>query len=738
MKQDKKTEQQDGDAKHQDNAEAEQQDEQQDEQEENVGDEQQDQEGDEDNSDSLLVPAQQQDQIIKGLEAARAKLKEKIATYKEQVRVTNELHEQHVLIATLKSQNEGLKEQLELLKPQFSVLPMQNLEKLDYNITVESIENILGPARHLVSIHVTVSSQPEFEEMLGQVSMEGNVLCLTADDMEEPWEVLKPSSDVGEFLPCRPLSAVASDVSAMSGVSRNAIKGLHKKTFEGESLLQRVLRKTAMLYLGRTLVARLLFAEYLLDCTQQSGHPLTPEEFVYCQFNGGIGQVLVPAEGQCKSLTLGEISAVVPALVKRIVVHTRGLGMFWVVDEANELASLISSGEVVSQIGSSLLKREYAMHLIARFPMCRDPRSFLEGVLNLEGVELDIKQLEQLQGRFRTITTVVSVLLARGDGDVVGAINQAAVDMSNQLCASARDFATRFGPTFATDLFSRIVASWDLCGKTLDWEMATTQGASELVQYLCTVETAQGADSSGVLGLRLAEPLAIKALRSVLPASVEHTSLVQRSTSLLANVVKLLGVECSVKGNLLEPIVHRVMQSFNGTKVADLPILRNLQDLIEGASGVTGARQGMLFLAQRVPRALLVEYNQTRQDGAWFFDRMRAGAIGMTISVGPIKGGKHFDQVDSTDIRQSFRGNKGLQDEFRALNGHLLDSILRIHIELPRTVPRYHSQTYIKGNDIMVFITLDNMDEFFVSNTGNTEWDNAMFLLKSILKDICG
>eukprot|EP00727_Mastigamoeba_balamuthi_P008716 m51a1_g4467 hypothetical protein (129) ;mRNA; r:229532-230549 len=59
----------------------------------------------------------QQDQIIKGLEAARAKLKEKIATYKkEQLRVTNDLHEQHVLIATLKSQNEGLKEQLVLLK----------------------------------------------------------------------------------------------------------------------------------------------------------------------------------------------------------------------------------------------------------------------------------------------------------------------------------------------------------------------------------------------------------------------------------------------------------------------------------------------------------------------------------------------------------------------------------------------------------------------------------------------
>eukprot|EP00727_Mastigamoeba_balamuthi_P002910 m51a1_g12616 hypothetical protein (177) ;mRNA; f:417-2898 len=64
----------------------------------------------------LLVPAQQQDQI-KGLKAARAKLKDKITMYKkEQLRVFNDLHEQHTLIVTLKSQNEGLKKQLELLK----------------------------------------------------------------------------------------------------------------------------------------------------------------------------------------------------------------------------------------------------------------------------------------------------------------------------------------------------------------------------------------------------------------------------------------------------------------------------------------------------------------------------------------------------------------------------------------------------------------------------------------------
>eukprot|EP00727_Mastigamoeba_balamuthi_P007867 m51a1_g3700 hypothetical protein (186) ;mRNA; f:394222-396802 len=71
----------------------------------------------ESNEEYVAPAAPQQDQIIKCLEAARAKLKEKITTYKkEQVRVTNELHEQYMLVAMLKSQNEGLKEQLELLK----------------------------------------------------------------------------------------------------------------------------------------------------------------------------------------------------------------------------------------------------------------------------------------------------------------------------------------------------------------------------------------------------------------------------------------------------------------------------------------------------------------------------------------------------------------------------------------------------------------------------------------------
>eukprot|EP00727_Mastigamoeba_balamuthi_P001653 m51a1_g11485 putative adenylate guanylate cyclase (232) ;mRNA; f:7185-8090 len=52
-----------------------------------------------------------------------------IATYKkEQVRVTNELHEQHVLVATLKSQNEGLKEQLELLKSEAGAMPHESYE----------------------------------------------------------------------------------------------------------------------------------------------------------------------------------------------------------------------------------------------------------------------------------------------------------------------------------------------------------------------------------------------------------------------------------------------------------------------------------------------------------------------------------------------------------------------------------------------------------------------------------
>eukprot|EP00727_Mastigamoeba_balamuthi_P000732 m51a1_g10656 hypothetical protein (347) ;mRNA; r:30269-38067 len=63
------------------------------------------------------VAGQQQDEVAKSLQAARANLKKKIAMYKKDLhKVTNNLHEQHVLVAMLKSQNEGLKEQLELLK----------------------------------------------------------------------------------------------------------------------------------------------------------------------------------------------------------------------------------------------------------------------------------------------------------------------------------------------------------------------------------------------------------------------------------------------------------------------------------------------------------------------------------------------------------------------------------------------------------------------------------------------
>eukprot|EP00727_Mastigamoeba_balamuthi_P003790 m51a1_g13408 hypothetical protein (138) ;mRNA; r:68009-68422 len=63
------------------------------------------------------VAGQQQDEVVKSLQAARAKLKEKIAVYKKDLhKVTNDLRKQHVLIAMLKSQNEELKEQLELLK----------------------------------------------------------------------------------------------------------------------------------------------------------------------------------------------------------------------------------------------------------------------------------------------------------------------------------------------------------------------------------------------------------------------------------------------------------------------------------------------------------------------------------------------------------------------------------------------------------------------------------------------
>eukprot|EP00727_Mastigamoeba_balamuthi_P002276 m51a1_g12045 hypothetical protein (260) ;mRNA; f:29-808 len=255
----------------------------------------------------------------------------------------------------------------------------------------------------------------------------------------------------------------------------------------------------------------------------------------------------------------------------------------------------------------------------------------------------------------------------------------------------------------------------------------------------------------------------MEAIRRQLPGTT--TQSISESVSLFRNVVSHLGVSTSAKGNTLEPVARHALAHFNGTAVIDLPFLgsirdklvgtwaetcvinitqtgtsKELQSLIEGY--VSGVRGDMLFLVQRVTNAMLIEHNQTRQDGVWFFDdRVHAGSLGMTLSVNRVSSAKHRDQVASTDIRNSFSGTKGIHAEFRSMdarNPAPLSGILRIHLEFPEPVETSSMNTHLARNgDIMAFITVDNMDEFFVERGDDARWVECMRSIKNAIRSVC-
>eukprot|EP00727_Mastigamoeba_balamuthi_P014352 m51a1_g9541 hypothetical protein (884) ;mRNA; f:840877-843745 len=593
-----------------------------------------------------------------------------------------------------------------------------------------------------------------------------------------------------------------------------------ERTLEGESDIQEGLRRTANLVLGRRFASRLLFLQYLFDLDPN----ISPEDLLYCQFNGG-KDVLARAYELCKGLSVGAISKLVISLRASVIAACGGRGPFWAIDEANGLSALLAqktvsrtcyssadaarsswiedkrdwvpsakrpflalvgetlqhfqlpaifSGTALSlghakMIFSSLAKLEYKIYTVNRWPTCTDPMAFFESNLDLSRVELteDLVQIiESLAGRYRTSTNAIALLLRSGDRDFAGAIEKAKASTLAQLVSSAAAFHASMAP-YSDGLFASLLRCWDLNGGNVEWG-ETTIGATKLVEFLCTVESilegaGDGSEDASTYAMRITEPLAMEAIRRQLPGTTVQS--IWESVSLFRNVVSHLGVSTSAKGNALEPVARHALAHFNGTAVIDLPFLgsirdklvgtwaetcvinitqagtsKELQSLIEGY--IPGVRGDMLFLVQRVTNAMLVEHNQTRQDGVWFFDdRVHAGSLGMTLSVNRVSSAKHRDQVASTDIRNSFSGTKGIRAEFRSMdarNPAPLSGILRIHLEFPEPVETSYMDTYLASNgDIMAFITVDNMDEFFVERGDDARWVECMRSIKNAIRSVC-
>ncbi|KAF7730065.1 hypothetical protein EC973_003010 [Apophysomyces ossiformis] len=232
-------------------------------------------------------------------------------------------------------------------------------------------------------------------------------------------------------------------------------------------------------------------------------------------------------------------------------------------------------------------------------------------------------------------------------------------------------------------------------------------------------------------------------------------------------LIENLGVNATAKGDMLEPLVRRALQRFNGFDLADLPFLRRIRlptwcnglklqiDEINTAHGFgyneNGIRADLEFLKARPTNKMLIEGHGISHDGAWFFNNHYAGAVAIKLCTQPMAEAKHKDNENSSDIRSSFLRYHGISSNppLEQIRGEFeasglpsdIKSMLRIHLEFP-SVSGCRPTTYVKMDsttgteDIMVYIDSLNMDEFFYE--GISEHVEEIRIFKRLLKYVIG
>ncbi|KAF9959339.1 hypothetical protein BGZ70_008872 [Mortierella alpina] len=163
-----------------------------------------------------------------------------------------------------------------------------------------------------------------------------------------------------------------------------------------------------------------------------------------------------------------------------------------------------------------------------------------------------------------------------------------------------------------------------------------------------------------------------------------------------------------------------------------------------------GVAADLAFLTECPPNKMLIAEFGTRPDGAWFFsDKRYAGSLGIKFYSNSVPQTTHYENETSSDIRACFLKKDGgrnknlasIRDAFVASKvPSSLKGILRIHLELPdvqKVMPATHVRTDpVTGvEDVMVYINLSNMDDFFFE--GIAEHRDDMVKLKKIIRFVC-
>eukprot|EP00727_Mastigamoeba_balamuthi_P009755 m51a1_g5401 hypothetical protein (405) ;mRNA; f:57022-59364 len=144
--------------------------------------------------------------------------------------------------------------------------------------------------------------------------------------------------------------------------------------------------------------------------------------------------------------------------------------------------------------------------------------------------------------------------------------------------------------------------------------------------------------------------------------------------------------------------------------------------------------------AEKYAGALLVEQRKTRQDGAGHIDGTHMYSLAIKLSIKEIAGSVHEDNVQSSDIRQSFqKAHLTIAHEARSLfiksgKHKQIEGILRIHVELPQAQHAAREKVVVQGNDVLVFVNDDNLEQFFWDGFADETLRDQMAPVRRIIR----
>ncbi|KAG9068930.1 hypothetical protein KI688_011226 [Linnemannia hyalina] len=393
-----------------------------------------------------------------------------------------------------------------------------------------------------------------------------------------------------------------------------------------------------------------------------------------------------------------------------------------------------------------------------------DVDKILADLVDMSDCEIPPAKRRKLRGRARFSVDVVKRLATPCSSQdskqaaLVDAVDKSIEHTTNGLRVGVRTILERDNTGEAARLLSRMVLAYHLQDAKISF--SSQQQVDFVDKALCRLRP-----HSDDIHLILDEPMVVEAVEAELRASCKDPSFLEYMDELY-RIVTNFGMASTSKGDGLEPLVRRSLQRFNGYRLVDLPFLRgvalpkwcddlNLQiDGINTANGFgytdSGIAADLAFLADRPPNKMLIANFGTRPNGAWFFsDNQYAGSLAIKFYSNSVPQKKHNENETSSDIRACFLKTNGTESKNlagirRAYVGtgtpSNLRGILRIHLEFP-DVDLGMPATHVKTNpatgdeDVMVYINLLNMDDFFFE--GISEHKDDMVWLKKLIRFVC-